>query len=90
MISDSIVKNDRMRAGRITLLPGEDVGEHRTEHREELIVVLKGVATIVEEALIIEKKVGETHHIAENINHNVRNDGSEPLEYIYITALSLT
>jgi quercetin dioxygenase-like cupin family protein len=88
MISDSIVKNERMRAGKITLAPGEDVGEHVTDKREELIVVLKGVATIVEEALIIEKKAGETHHVAASIKHNVRNDGKEDLEYVYVVALS--
>jgi mannose-6-phosphate isomerase-like protein (cupin superfamily) len=88
MISDSIVRNDRMHAGKITLAPGEDVGEHITEKREELIVVLKGVATIVEESLIIEKKAGETHHVAESIRHNVRNDGTDTLEYIYVVAVA--
>lgn len=32
----------RLHAGYITLQPGESVGEHSTEEREEIIIVLQG------------------------------------------------
>jgi len=31
-----------LKAGRVTLEPGEEVGEHVTESRQEVIIVLKG------------------------------------------------
>lgn len=37
-----------IKSGRVVLSSGESVGEHVTVQREELIIVLRGVATITE------------------------------------------
>lgn len=76
----------RMKAGRVTLQPGEEVGEHVTEGREELIVVLKGTASVAEEGKESLVQAGSTHYIHENARHNVKNASKEELEYIYAVA----
>ena len=35
-----------MKSGHVTLKPGESVGEHKTEAKEESIIVLEGAADI--------------------------------------------
>jgi mannose-6-phosphate isomerase-like protein (cupin superfamily) len=76
-----------LRGGRVLLLPREDVGEHVTEGREELIVVLRGRAALLKEDKVIELKEGEAHFIGEGVRHNVRNDSGKELEYIYLVGL---
>jgi quercetin dioxygenase-like cupin family protein len=80
-------KSQRIKAGKVKLLPGEEIGEHSTDSKEELIVVLAGSATIIangEETIVPEK---EHHFIPEGTVHNVRNDREQTLEYIYIVSL---
>jgi len=77
----------RTKSRRILLSPGEEIGEHVTENREEIIVVLKGTATVVVDGkpfLVNEKG---HHYIGEGIRHNVMNRSSDDIEYIYIVNL---
>lgn len=69
------------------LAPGEEVGEHVTDQREELILILKGTATIIEKGLPTELAAGHAVYLPANVRHNVRNDGTEPLHYVYVVAL---
>lgn len=80
-------KSERLKSGRVTLKPGEDVGEHLTEEREELIVCLAGSATIIEGQRQTTIGPGETHYIPKNVQHNVRNGTEHDCTYIYIVAL---
>ena len=51
MKTEHIVKPPQSRSlksGRVLLSPGESVGWHVTQDREELVVVLKGTATVLE------------------------------------------
>jgi quercetin dioxygenase-like cupin family protein len=87
---DSVIKPPKSRAlksGRVILEPGEEIGEHVTEAREELIVVLKGRATLIKERETIEIEQGNTHFINEGIKHNVKNNSDQVLEYIYVVSL---
>jgi len=89
MNTDLIVKPPQSRvlkSARVTLQPGEEVGEHITENREEIVVVLKGKATLQKEGRLLIMESGTAHFIAEGIKHNVRNESREPLEYAYIVA----
>jgi mannose-6-phosphate isomerase-like protein (cupin superfamily) len=76
-----------LKAGRIILSPGEEVGEHITEKREELIIVLKGTATLIKETEILKLKEHETHYIKEGIKHNIKNNSGKELEYIYVVSM---
>ncbi len=76
-----------LKSGRVILSPGESIGEHVTDRREELIVIIKGKATLSEEDKKTELSAGETHFIRENIKHNVTNNSDEELEYVYVVAL---
>ena len=86
----SLIKppNSKMlKSGRVILESGEDVGSHITENKEEIIVVLKGTATIIIAGKEFIITAGNHHYIGPNIEHNIRNDANETLEYIYVVAL---
>lgn len=89
MNSDLIVKPPQskvLKSAMVTLQPGEEVGEHTTENREEIVVVLKGTATLQKDGKSFIMVSGTAHFIGEGIKHNVRNESREPLEYAYIVA----
>jgi mannose-6-phosphate isomerase-like protein (cupin superfamily) len=79
-----ITGSKSLRAGRITLAPGEEVGEHVTHKREELIIVLKGKGVLIKKKEKVSMKEGDIHYIKENTRHNVRNTSSKLLEYVYV------
>jgi mannose-6-phosphate isomerase len=90
METNSILKppvSRSLKSGRVKLNPGEDIGEHITHEREELIVVLRGRATLEKEGEVVELQEGETHFIPEGKKHNVINNSDSLLEYIYIVTL---
>jgi mannose-6-phosphate isomerase-like protein (cupin superfamily) len=76
-----------MRSGFVRLAPGETVGWHSTGKYEETLVILKGRG----EALI-KGRAGmpfEAPHlvyIPPAAEHNVKNTGSQFLEYVYVVA----
>ncbi|MBU0530672.1 MAG: cupin domain-containing protein [Candidatus Aenigmatarchaeota archaeon] len=90
METDSIVKppeSRKLKSGRVRLHPGEDIGEHVTEEREELLIVLKGTATLLkgDETIILDE--GQTHFVPEGVKHDVKNNSASELEYIYVVSL---
>jgi len=90
MKSESILKppiSAILKCGKVSLLPNESVGEHITDKREEVIIVVKGTATLRkgEKTFIIHEN--ETHFIPEGTVHNVLNNSSESLEYYYVVSL---
>lgn len=90
METECIVKPPQSRAlksGRVLLSPGESVGWHVTHDREELIVVLNGTATVIENNQETQLGAGDTYYIRNRTEHNVRNDSSNDLEYIYAVSL---
>ena len=81
-------ESQKLKAGRITLSPGEEIGEHVTEKREEILIVLKGTVTLMKEGETIQLREGETHFIKEGVRHNTKNETQTPLEYIYVVSSS--
>jgi mannose-6-phosphate isomerase-like protein (cupin superfamily) len=75
-----------LKAGRIALGPGEEVGEHLTENREEIIIVLKGSGYLIRGRKEIPITEGEVHYVGENVRHNVRG-GPEGTEYVYVVSM---
>jgi quercetin dioxygenase-like cupin family protein len=77
---------NKIKAGKITLLPNEEIGEHKTEKREEIIIVMKGRATLEIENEKIQINEGEAKYIEEGKKHNVMNKTDEELEYIFVVS----
>ncbi len=74
----------RLKSGLVILNPGESVGEHVTAGREEAIVVLDGEATVIDEGIIGRVAAGQLVYIAPERRHDVRNDSTRQLRYVYI------
>jgi len=75
-----------LRSGSVVLAPGESVGEHKTEGREEALVVLAGTATVVVEGEVFEVGAKQFAYIPPESIHNVTNRTDKPVEYVYVTA----
>jgi mannose-6-phosphate isomerase-like protein (cupin superfamily) len=87
MESSSIIKppaSERLKAGRVKLMPREQVGEHVTEGKEELIVVLEGTASVIVEGRKTAVATGQTCYVGPQKRHNVVNEGNGGLHYIYV------
>jgi len=81
------IDSHRIRSRVEVLGPGEEVGEHVTHKREEVVVFLEGRAEVVLE--------GRTHAVASpwalyigpGVKHNIVNGGASELRYVYVVAL---
>jgi mannose-6-phosphate isomerase-like protein (cupin superfamily) len=80
----------RMRAGMVTLRPGEECGRHSTEEYEELLIILEGRGEAELEgygALALE--AGQVVYIPPHTFHDVHNRGDCELRYVYVVAPAL-
>ena len=76
-----------MRSGRVILQPGQDCGEHTTGPCEEMLVFLAGQGKVsVGSDEVVGVGKGRVYYIPPNTTHNVRNDGADPLVYVYCVA----
>ena len=76
-----------IRSGQVILKKGESVGEHVTNGKEEVIVVLRGTAEITTNKLLnIEACENSVSYIPPETVHNVKNIGEGDLRYIYIVS----
>jgi quercetin dioxygenase-like cupin family protein len=77
----------RMRAGMVTLAPGEDCGRHSTEDHEELLIILEGRGEAELEGYdTLALAAGRVAYIPPGTFHNVRQRGDGPLRYVYVVA----
>ena len=76
-----------IKCARVTLEPGEEIGEHVTDGCEEIIVVLKGRVILVKEGKCLMLEQGQAHFIGESIRHNVRNESEKEIEYVYVVSM---
>ncbi len=76
-----------MKSSRVILAPGEEIGEHITDKREELIIILKGSAILTNGGGRIILNAGDARFVGEGVRHNVKNESKEPLEYVYVVSL---
>ncbi|MFA4907039.1 MAG: cupin domain-containing protein [archaeon] len=85
----SIVKppqSESLKSGKVVFGAGESVGWHVTEKKEELLVVIRGNATVLVESGRSGVQAGKAFFIPEGKKHNVLNEGKGELEYYYVTA----
>ena len=77
----------RMRAGMVTLAPGEECGRHSTEAYEELLIILEGSGEAeLEGHGALPVTAGQVAYIPPGTFHNVRQGGAGPLRYVYVVA----
>ncbi len=76
-----------MRGGSVKLKPGNSVGWHSTAANEEALVILhgRGVAN-VEEHPDVPLKENMLAYIPPGTRHNVTNNGTDLLEYVWVVA----
>ena len=73
-----------MKAGRVHLKPGEDVGQHSTDAREEILVFLSGQGqALINENKTLNVAVGNVAYVPPHTTHNIKNTGTTPLIYIF-------
>ncbi|MHC4221160.1 MAG: cupin domain-containing protein [Planctomycetota bacterium] len=78
-----------MKAGRVQLQPGGEVGEHNTGEREELLVFLSGSGqALVGDEKTLDVGEGKICYVPPNTLHNIKNNGAEPLVYIYCVSMA--
>jgi mannose-6-phosphate isomerase-like protein (cupin superfamily) len=76
-----------MRSGRVYLAPDQSCGQHSTKDREEMLVFLSGLGTLlIGENESFDIGQGKVSYIPPNTVHDVKNTGSEPLVYVYCVA----
>lgn len=75
-----------MRSGHVTLKAGEAMHRHSTNDNEELLVFLHGRARLQIGDEWVEAASGEVLYIPPQTPHEVHNEASEPLEYLYTVA----
>lgn len=76
-----------MRSGKVVLQPGKTVGKHSTEGNEELLVLLAGEGLfLLSNGDKLEISAGKVLYCPPDTEHDVKNTGSIPLEYIYVVA----
>jgi mannose-6-phosphate isomerase-like protein (cupin superfamily) len=77
----------RMRAGMVTLGPGEECGRHSTEDHEELLIILEGQGEAeLEGHGGFALEAGHVAYIPPGTFHNVHQRGDGPLRYVYVVA----
>jgi len=75
-----------LRAGLVVLKPGESVGGHSTEGKEEVLIILKGTAGVYLGGRKVSAKEHSFIYIPPQMHHNVENTGRNLLKYVYITS----
>lgn len=74
-----------MKSGYVILKPGESVGEHKTDAREEAIIILEGKAAVYcEKNLLFTAEAESLIYIPAETIHDIQNAGDKNLRYIYI------
>lgn len=75
----------RLRAGMVTLGPGEECGRHSTEDHEELLIILEGRGEADLEGFgALAVAAGHVAYIPPGTFHNVHQRGDGPLRYVYV------
>ena len=74
-----------MKSGHVVLQPGESVGEHNTEAKEEAIIVLEGTAQVFIAGAVFCLVAGkQLIYIPPHTPHDIKNISDGPLRYVYV------
>lgn len=75
-----------IKSGYVFLHKGEEVGEHITESREEVLYIVEGEAKVTVGELAEYAEAGSMIYIPPQTKHNVKNESDEDLKYIYVVS----
>jgi mannose-6-phosphate isomerase-like protein (cupin superfamily) len=76
-----------IRCGRVDLESGANVGSHNTHGYEEILVILEGAGVAeLAGASPTNLQAGQVFYVPPHTQHNIRNEGSARLRYLYIVA----
>lgn len=76
-----------MKSGYVNLKPGESVGEHKTEAKEEAIIVLEGEAQVFcAGKLLFTAQERSLIYIPPETDHDIKNNTSKILRYVYVVS----
>ena len=76
-----------MKSGLVALAPGKSVGQHSTEHNEELLVVLEGQGEMTfKDGSKLPVRANSALYCPPETEHNVTNTGGGILRYVYVVA----
>jgi mannose-6-phosphate isomerase-like protein (cupin superfamily) len=77
----------RMRAGLIVLAPGDSVGRHSTQQKEEVLVVLEGSGEMVfGDGSKLPVHANSALYCPPETAHDVVNTGHAVLRYVYVVS----
>ncbi len=76
-----------LKSGHVVLKAGENIGEHSTNEREEIIIVLRGEGkAVVDKNKIFTIKGNHVLYIPPQTTHDIKNSGKKDLEYVFVTS----
>ena len=77
-----------MKSGLVSLEPGETVGTHSTENKEELIIVMEGNGLMVFDGYnSVKLSPGQNAYCPPYTEHNILNNSDKILRYIYVVSI---
>lgn len=75
-----------MKSGYVILHRGDEVGEHVTDNREEVLYIIEGEAKVTVGDMAEYAEAGSMIYIPPQTKHNVANESEEDVKYVYVTA----
>ena len=74
-----------MKSGAVILQPGESIGEHSTDAREEAIIVLEGrVEVLIGGKAVFAAGRNDLVYIPPHTRHDMKNSAGEIARYVYV------
>ena len=76
-----------MKSGYVILQPGESVGEHSTDAKEEAIIILEGaVQVFIKGQPAVTAKKEQVVYVPAHTIHDMKNTGTGAARYVYVVA----
>lgn len=75
-----------IKSGFVLLHKNEEIGEHVTEAREEVLYIIQGEAKVTIEGIEEYAEAGSMLYIPPHKKHNIKNESDEELKYIYVVS----
>lgn len=89
-VTESLFKPPKTRSiksGHVVLKKGQECGRHNTQEREEILVIIKGNGAVeIDGQKPLKIKAPAVCYIPPQAWHNVKNNSSKVLDYVYVTA----
>ena len=84
LLSD-VSDTEGMKSGYVVLKPDESVGEHNTEAKEEVIIILKGKAEVyIAGSSLFCADENNLIYIPPQTAHDIKNISESELRYVYV------